>query len=136
MDVQEIIPQRYPFQLIDRLLDVEPGKQAIAQKLITIHEWYFAGQTTANPVVPRPILIESLAQTGVAAILSLPAYQDRNVFFGGIRSAEFMSDFYPGDDLTLHVALTKMKCNMGVGTGQIVRNHETICQAELIFAIS
>lgn len=73
MDVQEIIPQRYPFQLIDRLLDVEPGKQAIAQKLITIHEWYFAGQTTANPVVPRPILIESLAQTGVAAILSLPA---------------------------------------------------------------
>ena len=128
----DYIPQRYPFQLIDQFIDVNPGHTVTASKLITINEWYFKG---GQFNITRPILIEMLAQTGVAAILSMKEHQGDNVFFGGIRSAIFNADVQPGDELTLNVELVKMRKQVGVGDGQIIKNEAVICEAELIFAI-
>lgn len=106
-EVQDVIPQRYPFQMIDRFIDVKPGESASAVKLISINEWFFDNKKAGNLVVPRPIMIESMAQTGVAAILSMPEYKGKNAFFGGIKNAVFQDDFRPGDKLVFEVELNK-----------------------------
>lgn len=134
-DVQDVIPQRYPFQMIDKFVDVKPGESAVAVKLISINEWFFANKQANNLVVPRPIMIESMAQTGVAAILSMPEYQGKNAFFGSIKNAVFQDDFRPGDKLTFTVELKKLKHNIGLGHGTIHREGQQICEADLIFAV-
>ena len=97
--VNDVIPQRYPFEMIDKFIDVQPGVSASAIKLISINEWFFANQTSSRLAVPRPIMIEAMAQTGVAAILSIPENKGKNVFFGGIKNATFQDDFRPGGKL-------------------------------------
>ncbi|GLB46476.1 beta-hydroxyacyl-ACP dehydratase [Philodulcilactobacillus myokoensis] len=133
LNIQHYIPQRYPFQMIDQLESVEPGKGATAKKLISINEWFFEGQK--NPEMPRPFIIESLAQTGVSALLSMPKYKGKNVFFGAIKHADFKSSIKPGDELTLKVKMLKIRHNIGVGHGSVVRDGKEIVAADLIFAI-
>ncbi|GAY73202.1 3-hydroxyacyl-ACP dehydratase FabZ family protein [Lentilactobacillus kosonis] len=135
LNVQDVIPQRYPFQMIDYFNEIIPGESASATKLITINEWFFANQPQNHLIVPRPILIEAVAQTGVAAILSMDEYQGKNVFFGGIRSAKFYDDFRPGDELVMVVKLQKLKLNVGVGHGEILRDNQIVTEADLVFAI-
>ncbi|MDH5107621.1 3-hydroxyacyl-ACP dehydratase FabZ family protein [Lentilactobacillus kefiri] len=134
-EVQDVIPQRYPFQMIDRFIDVKPGESASAVKLISINEWFFDNKKAGNLVVSRPIMIESMAQTGVAAILSMPEYKGKNAFFGGIKNAVFQDDFRPGDKLVFEVELKKLKHNIGLGHGTITRDGQQICEADLIFAV-
>ncbi|GAF36433.1 3-hydroxyacyl-ACP dehydratase FabZ family protein [Lentilactobacillus farraginis] len=134
-EVNDVIPQRYPFQMIDRFLEVTAGKTATAVKLISINEWFFANQQAGQLTVPRPIMIEAMAQTGVAAILTLPEYHGKNVFFGGIKNAQFQDDFRPGDQLTFKVEMKKLRANIGLGHGVITREAKVICEADLIFAV-
>lgn len=134
-NVQDVIPQRYPFQLIDTFTDVQPGQAATARKLITINEWFFAGRPANHLTMPRPLLIEALAQTGVAAVLCLPQFAGDDVLFGGIRDAQFNDSVRPGDVLTLHVVLEKIKEPFGLGHGQIIRAGEVVVDAQLILAI-
>ncbi|ETY74410.1 3-hydroxyacyl-ACP dehydratase FabZ family protein [Lactiplantibacillus fabifermentans] len=135
LTVSQLIPQRYPFQLIDRFERVTPGQAAQAQKLVTINEWYFKSATQGGRVVPRPLLLEMLAQTGVAAILTLPTNRKANVFFGGISQADFLTDVQPGAVLTLNVTLTKLKRRLGTGHGTITCHGQLVATADLIFAI-
>ncbi|KRL11121.1 3-hydroxyacyl-ACP dehydratase FabZ family protein [Schleiferilactobacillus perolens] len=134
--VQEVIPQRYPFQLIDQFTTVVPGETATARKLITINEWFFAGRPADHLTMPRPLLIEALAQTGVAAVLSLPEHAGDNVLFGGIQEAAFLKDIVPGDALTLTVTMTKLKRRIGLSHGEITRQGTVVVTADLIFAIT
>lgn len=133
--VNDVIPQRYPFEMIDKFIDVQPGVSASAIKLISINEWFFANQTSSRLAVPRPIMIEAMAQTGFAAILSIPENKGENVFFGGIKNATFQDDFRPGDKLEFEVVMKKLKRNIGLGHGTIHRDGQSICEADLIFAV-
>lgn len=118
--VNDVIPQRYPFEMIDKFIDVQPGVSASAIKLISINEWFFANQTSSRLAVPRPIMIEAMAQTGVAAILSILENKGKNVFFGGIKNATFQDDFRPGDKLEFEVVMKKLKRNIGLGHGRFI----------------
>ncbi|ALJ23241.1 3-hydroxyacyl-ACP dehydratase [Lactobacillus gallinarum] len=133
--VNDVIPQRYPFEMIDKFIDVQPGVSASAIKLISINEWFFANQTSSRLALPRPIMIEAMAQTGVAAILSIPENKGKNVFFGGIKNATFQDDFRPGDKLEFEVVMKKLKRDIGLGHGMIHRDGQSICEADLIFAV-
>jgi len=135
MKASAIIPQRYPLQLLDRIIEVEPGVQAVAEKLTTINEWFFKSATMTGQVLLRPVLLEILAQTGVVALLSLPEHHDQNVFFGGIKQADFYTDVRPGDQLTATVTLTKLKHQIGRGHGVIECDGKMIASADLIFVI-
>ncbi|ERL63946.1 3-hydroxyacyl-ACP dehydratase FabZ family protein [Schleiferilactobacillus shenzhenensis] len=134
--VQDVIPQRYPFQLIDTFTAVVPGEMAAARKQVTINEWFFAGRPADHLTMPRPLLIEALAQTGVAAVLALPAFAHDDVLFGGIRDAQFYDSIRPGDALTLTMTLAKLKRPFGIGNGQITRGGRVVVAAQLILAIS
>ncbi|TNL00565.1 beta-hydroxyacyl-ACP dehydratase [Fructilactobacillus sanfranciscensis] len=127
--VSDFIPQRYPFEMID----VQPGKSAEAVKNLSVNEWFFSNENQFS--LPHPIIVEALAQTGVVAILSMPEHKGKNVFFGGIKNAEFKADMHPGDILHLKVELTKLKRNIGVGHAEVIRDGEVIVDANLMFAI-
>ncbi|PMD73032.1 3-hydroxyacyl-ACP dehydratase FabZ family protein [Companilactobacillus nuruki] len=132
---ENLIPQRYPFEFIDKFVRVEAGVEASAIKLISINEWFFSQDNPNNLIVPRPFVIEMMAQTGVGAILSLHEGENLNVFFGGIRNAMFFKDIVPGDVLNITVKMKKIKGKVGLGSGIVLRNEVVICKADLIFII-
>ncbi|KRM92338.1 3-hydroxyacyl-ACP dehydratase FabZ family protein [Fructilactobacillus florum] len=132
-EVNQLIPQRYPFEMIDQIISVVPGESAIARKNITVNEWYFANGNRLE--LPRPLILESLAQTGVVAILSMPEHAGANVFFGGIKQADFYGSMRPGAELELRVQLTKLKRNIGVGHGEVYCGDQRLVAADLMFAI-
>jgi 3-hydroxyacyl-[acyl-carrier-protein] dehydratase len=134
INVQDIIPQRPPFQMIDHLVGLEAGKKAVAEKKVTINEWFFNNDNEL--FMPEPLLVEALAQTGACALLSNEEFAGKNAFFGGIKQAEFSNRVVPGNQLTLTVELTKMKRQIGTGHGVIVNeNDELICEADLTFIV-
>ena len=133
--IQKIIPHRYPMLLIDRVVELEPGKKATAIRNVTINEEVFNGHFPKNPVLPGALIVESLAQTGAVALLSEPEFKGKTAYFGGIKSAEFRKVGRPGDTLRLEVELEKVRGHVGLGKGIATVDGKKACTAELTFLI-
>ncbi|MDC2829283.1 3-hydroxyacyl-ACP dehydratase FabZ [Limosilactobacillus mucosae] len=133
--IQKIIPHRYPMLLIDRVVELEPGKKATAIRNVTINEEVFNGHFPKNPVLPGALIVESLAQTGAVALLSEPEFKGKTAYFGGIKSAEFRKVVRPGDTLRLEVELEKVRGHVGLGKGIATVDGKKACTAELTFLI-
>ena len=88
-EIAAILPHRYPFALVDRILDYEPGQWAIGRKCVTRNEEFFCGHFPGQPVMPGVLILEALAQTGAVAALSLPENKGKLALFGGIKNARF-----------------------------------------------
>ena len=134
-EIKQIIPHRYPFLLIDQVVDYEPGKFADARKCVTVNEPFFQGHFPQYPVMPGVLIIEALAQTGAVALLSMPENKGKIALFGGIKNARFKKQVRPGDVLELHCELTRMHGPVGMGTAVATVNGKTAVQAELTFAV-
>lgn len=134
-EIQEIIPHRYPFLLIDRIDELEPGKRALGVKCISANEMQFMGHFPQQHVMPGVLIIEALAQVGAVAILSLEANKGKIAYFAGIKSAKFRQKVIPGDRLTLETELIKVKGNIGVGKAVAKLGDQIAVEAELTFAI-
>ena len=87
--IQQILPHRYPFLMIDKVTDCQPGKSADAVRCVSANELQFMGHFPSYPVMPGVLIIEAMAQTGAVALLTMPENAGRLVFFGGIRNARF-----------------------------------------------
>ena len=131
----EILPHRHPFLLIDTIEELEPGKRAVGKKCVTFSEPYFAGHFPGNPVMPGVLIIEALAQTGAAAILSLPENRGKTAYFAGIDKAKFKQMVRPGDVLTLETQIIRTKGPIGVGEAVATVDGKLVAKAELTFAI-
>ena len=112
-DIAAILPHRYPFALVDRILDYEPGQWAIGRKCVTRNEEFFCGHFPGQPVMPGVLILEALAQTGAVAALSLPENKGKLALFGGIKNARFRKQVTPGDVLTLHCELVEQALRQG-----------------------
>lgn len=134
-EIQEIIPHRYPFLLVDKIEELEPGKKAVGYKNITMNEYFFQGHFPQEPVVPGVLMIESLAQVGAVALLSMDKYKGKTAYFGGINKAKFRRKVVPGDVLKLEVEIIKMKGPIGVGKGIATVDGEKAVEAEIMFAV-
>ena len=134
-EIMAIIPHRYPFLLIDRILELEPGQRAVGEKLVTIGEPYFQGHFPNHPIMPGVLIVEALAQTGAVAALSLPENWGKMAFFAGIDGVRFRKPVYPGDTLRLEVRFDKMRRGIGKGTGVATVNGQVVCEGELMFAL-
>ncbi|MFI3200006.1 MAG: 3-hydroxyacyl-ACP dehydratase FabZ [Eubacteriales bacterium] len=134
-EIQKIIPHRYPFLLVDRITDYEPGKFAIGLKGITANEMYFLGHFPEHHVMPGVLIIEALAQVGAVAILSVPENQGKIALFRGINQCKFKKQVVPGDTLTLECILLKQRGIVGVGKATASVNGEIVARTELTFAI-
>lgn len=133
--IAEILPHRYPFALVDRITDYEPGKWAKGIKCVSVGEPYFCGHFPQQHVMPGVLIIEAMAQVGAIAILSLPENQGKLAFFGGIKNARFRKQVIPGDVLEMECVLTKQRGPIGVGEAKAMVNGVVAATAELTFAI-
>ena len=134
-EIQEIIPHRHPFLLVDCVEELEPGVRAVGYKSVTYNEPYFAGHFPQEPVMPGVLILEALAQTGAVAILSQPENKGKTVYFGGIDKAKFKRKVVPGDVLTLELEIIKQKGPIGMGTAKATVDGKVAVTAEMTFAV-
>jgi 3-hydroxyacyl-[acyl-carrier-protein] dehydratase len=133
--IQEILPHRAPFLLIDHVLDFEPGAWAKALKYVRADEPHFAGHFPGQPIMPGVLILEALAQTGAIALLSENDNQGRIALFGGVRKARFRAMVVPGDVLELECRLTSRRGPVGIGEAVARVKGKTACTAEMTFAL-
>lgn len=133
--IKEIIPQREPFLMIDEVEDYIPGESAITYKYVDESEYYFKGHFPANPIMPGVLIVESLAQTGAVAILSMEENKGKNALFGGIDKLKFKKQVVPGDKLKLEVKIIKKKGPIGVGEALATVDGKVAAKGELTFAL-
>jgi 3-hydroxyacyl-[acyl-carrier-protein] dehydratase len=133
--IQAIIPHRYPFLLVDKIVEIEPGKRAVGLKNVSIGEPYFQGHFPDYPVMPGVLIVEALAQVGAVAMLQLDEFKGRIAFFAGIDNVRFKRQVKPGDVLRLEVELGQIRRSIGTGTGVATVDGEIACKGEFMFAI-
>lgn len=134
--IQKIIPHRYPFLLVDRILDFEPGKWAEGIKCVTANEMQFLGHFPGIPIMPGVLIIEALAQVGAVCALSVPENAGKLAVFGGIKEARFRRQVVPGDVLKLRCEILRQKGPVGIGKATATVDGQTACTAELTFMLT
>ena len=139
MDIREIIgnlPHRYPFLLLDRVLEIEPGKRVVALKNVTYNEPFFPGHFPGDPIMPGVLIVEAMAQAG--AVLLLHDMSDRDgklVFFTGIDKARFRRTVVPGDQLRLTVEVLKFRSKTCKLRGIAEVDGRTAAEASIMSAL-
>lgn len=134
-DIMRIIPHRYPVLLIDRVIELDPGKHVVAIKNLTNNEPQFTGHFPGRPIMPGVLMVEALAQAGAVAVLSLPGYRGKLALFAGIDECRFRRTVVPGDTLRLEVTMEKLRGVFGRGRGVASVNGEVAVEATISFVI-
>lgn len=134
--IQEIIPHRYPFLLVDRITEVEEGKRAVGIKNVTINEPFFQGHFPGYPVMPGVLITEALAQVGAIAMLSIEANKGKLGFLAGLDGFRFRDQVKPGDTLTLEVEIIRLKGSIGKGRGTAKVDGKVVAEGEIMFALA
>ena len=132
-EIEEIIPHRHPFLLVDCIEELEPGIRAVGYKCVTFREDFFRGHFPEEPVMPGVLIIEALAQVGAVAILSVEKNKGKTAYFGAINNAKFRKKVSPGDKLRLECEIIKAKGPVGVGKATATVDGVVAASAELTF---
>jgi 3-hydroxyacyl-[acyl-carrier-protein] dehydratase len=133
--IQAIIPHRYPFLLVDRIVEIETGKRAVGIKNVSINEPFFQGHFPQYAVMPGVLIVEALAQVGGIALGQMEEYRGRLAFFAGIDKVRFKRQVRPGDTLRLEVELGQVRRTICTGAGTATVDGEIACIGEFMFAI-
>jgi len=133
--IQKIIPHRYPFLLIDRILELVPGERAVGIKNVTHNEAFFQGHFPTYPVMPGVLIVEAVAQVGAVAMLSQEAHKGMTALFAGIDKVRFKRQVKPGDTLLMKVELGQFRRGVGTGTATASVDGEVACKGEFMFAL-
>lgn len=133
--IEQIIPHRDPFLLIDEVVEMEIGKKIVARKYIKAEDFWFKGHFPEKPVVPGVLLVEMLAQAGAVAMLSIDEHKGKIGFLGGVDKAKFRRMVVPGDVVTLEVEIIKIKGPVGIGKAVASVDGEKAVTAEISFVL-
>lgn len=135
-DIQNIIPHRPPFLLVDRILELEPGVRATGIKNVSANEGYLQGHFPGMPIMPGVLIVEALAQVGSVALLSLPENQGKVGLFAGIDGFRFRRPVLPGDTLRLEVSIIQRRGLLGKGQARAEVDGQLVAEGILLFAIA
>jgi 3-hydroxyacyl-[acyl-carrier-protein] dehydratase len=135
-EIRELIPHRYPFLLVDRIEELEPGVRAVGIKNVTQNEPFFQGHFPDYPVMPGVLIVEAMAQVGAVGVMAGGEHKDKLALFAGIDGVRFRRQVLPGDVLTMEVQIERLKGRVGRGRGIAEVSGELVCEAELMFAFA
>ncbi|HJF22199.1 3-hydroxyacyl-[acyl-carrier-protein] dehydratase FabZ [Mammaliicoccus lentus] len=134
-EIKKIIPHRYPFLLLDKIVELEDGKRCVGIKQVSGNEPFFQGHFPDYAVMPGVLIVEALAQTGAVAMLRLEENQGKLAMFAGIDKCRFKRQVMPGDTLRLEVEINRIKGPIGKGTAKATVDGEVACSCEISFAL-
>lgn len=134
-EIKDVIPHRYPFLLVDKILEIEEAKRVVGIKNVTINELFFQGHFPEYPVMPGVLIVEAMAQVGAIAVLNMEENKGKIGFLAGIDKCRFKRQVKPGDQLRLEVEIIRMKGPVGKGKGRATVDGELACEAEITFAV-
>jgi 3-hydroxyacyl-[acyl-carrier-protein] dehydratase len=134
-DIMRILPHRYPFLLVDRVVELDPGKRAVALKQVTANEPQFTGHFPGRPIMPGVLMVEALAQTAGIAVLTLEEYRGKLGLFAGIDDCRFRRLVVPGDTLRLEVTVEKLRGMFGRVAASATVDGESAVEAILSIII-
>ena len=133
--IKELIPHRYPFLLVDRIIELEEGKRAKGIKNVSVNEPFFQGHFPEYPIMPGVLIIEAMAQVGCVAMMSVDENRGKLGVFAGIDKVRFKKEVRPGDTLTMEVEMTFIRRNIGKALAKAFVNEELVCSGELMIAL-
>ncbi len=134
-EIMRIIPHRYPFLLVDRVIELEPGKRVVAIKNVTANEPQFTGHFPDRPIMPGVLMVEAMAQAGAVAVLSRPEYAGKLALFAGVDECRFRRTVVPGDTLRMEVTLEKLRGMFGRARAVASVDGEVATEATISFII-
>lgn len=134
-EIREILPHRYPFLLVDKIVELEEGKYVKGYKNVTINEPFFQGHYPSYPVMPGVLILEALAQVGGIAILKMEEFKGKTPLFAGADKVRWRKQVKPGDRLDLECEIIKLRGPMGKGKAVAYVDSKKVCEAEITFAI-
>ena len=136
-DIMSFLPHRYPFLLVDRILEIEGDKRIVGLKNVTINEPFFQGHFPGAPVMPGVLILESMAQVaGVMIYRDMPDKERKLIYFTGVENAKFRRPVLPGDQLRIEMQLLNRRSNFGKMNGQATVEGKVVAEAIVAFAIS
>lgn len=135
MDIQKILPHRYPFLLVDKITEFEEGKSITGIKNVTANEPQFTGHFPGNPIMPGVLICEALAQVGAVMLLSMPENKGKLGVFTGINNFKFRRQVVPGDTLELHAELVTYRHGMGKANVKATVDRQLAAAGEISFAV-
>ena len=133
--IEEILPHREPFLLLDEVLELEPGSHVVARKTVREDEWYLAGHFPGRPVMPGVLIVEAMAQAGAVAVLSEEENRGRLALFAGIDDVRFKRIVEPGDELELRCDLERVRGPIGKGKATAHVGGQLAARGTLTFAV-
>jgi 3-hydroxyacyl-[acyl-carrier-protein] dehydratase len=133
--IQALIPHRYPFLLLDRVDELQPGKRIVGLKHVSMSDGYLQGHFPDYPVMPGVLIVEALAQTGAVLVMHDPANVGKLPFFARIDNCRFRQQVRPGDTLRLEVEVTSFRGPVGKAHGRALVGSVLACEADLTFAL-
>jgi 3-hydroxyacyl-[acyl-carrier-protein] dehydratase len=134
--IQALIPHRYPFLLVDRIVELEPGRRAVGLKLVSMSDGYLQGHFPDFPVMPGVLIVEALAQTGAVLVMHDQANSGLLPFFARIDNCRFRQPVRPGDTLRLEVEVTSFRPPVGKAHARALVGTTLACEADLTFALA